>query len=205
MVPDTVTPWLGFISFDLTKDLHGGTRGRKCLVRPNEMFASLGAMSSAQAAEPAQDARRTKVLQRLMAVGREHSAATVMFHSAIAAKQGLNATEEKTLDLLERRGPLTAKDLAELTGLAPASVTGLVDRLVAKGFVRRVEHPTDKRRVLVELDEAKVAELAVFFEDWGRDIVEACEEFGTDELETVVRFLSVMSRRQQQATARLTD
>ncbi|MFF9812822.1 MarR family winged helix-turn-helix transcriptional regulator [Streptomyces sp. NPDC014006] len=150
------------------------------------------------------DEKRAETLGRLMAVGREHSGVTVMFHSAIAAKQGLNATEEKTLDLLERHGPLTAKDLARLTGLAPASVTGLVDRLESKGFARRVKHPTDKRRVLVELDADRVGELAVFFEDWARDIVEACEEFSTEELDTVVRFLAVMAERQRAAAARLT-
>ncbi|MGJ5750821.1 DNA-binding MarR family transcriptional regulator [Streptomyces puniciscabiei] len=147
---------------------------------------------------------RSEALRQLMEVGRVHSGVTVMFHSAVAARQGLNATEEKTLDLLQRHGPLTAKDLAELTGLAPASVTGLLDRLETKGFVRRVKHPTDKRRVLVELNEEKIAELAGFFEDWARDVVEACEEFSTDELRTVIRFLSVMSERQRAAAARLT-
>jgi DNA-binding MarR family transcriptional regulator len=151
------------------------------------------------------DAKRAETLRQLMEIGREHSAVTVMFHSAVAAKQGLNATEEKTLDYLQRQGPLTAKDLAGLTGLAPASVTGLLDRLETKGFVRRVKHPTDKRRVLVELNQEKIGELAVFFEDWARDVVDACEEFGTDELDTVVRFLSVMSERQRAAAARLTD
>ncbi|MEW2247319.1 MULTISPECIES: MarR family transcriptional regulator [unclassified Streptomyces] len=150
------------------------------------------------------DGKRAETLERLMAAGREHSGVTVMFHSAIAAKQGLNATEEKTLDLLERHGPLTAKDLARLTGLAPASVTGLVDRLEAKGFARRVKHPTDKRRVLVELERDRIGDLAEFFEDWARDIVEVCEDFTTEELDTVVRFLTVMAERQRAAAARLT-
>ncbi|MFF4688362.1 MarR family winged helix-turn-helix transcriptional regulator [Streptomyces sp. NPDC001307] len=158
----------------------------------------------AKADEKRDEAARSETLAQLMEVGRTHSGVTVMFHSAVAAKQGLNATEEKTLDLLQRQGPLTAKDLAGLTGLAPASVTGLLDRLEAKGFVHRVRHPTDKRRVLVKLNQEKIAELAVFFEDWARDVVEACEEFSTDELRTVVRFLSVMSDRQRAAAARLT-
>ncbi|MFE8943356.1 MarR family winged helix-turn-helix transcriptional regulator [Streptomyces sp. NPDC003233] len=158
----------------------------------------------AKADEKRDEAARSETLAQLMEVGRVHSGVTVMFHSAVAAKQGLNATEEKTLDLLQRHGPLTAKDLAELTGLAPASVTGLIDRLESKGFVHRVKHPTDKRRVLVELNQEKIAELAGFFEDWARDVVEACEEFSTDELRTVIRFLSVMSERQRTAAARLT-
>lgn len=149
------------------------------------------------------DDKRAKALDELMTVGREHSGVTVMFHAAVADKQGLRATETKTLDLLQRFGPLTAKDLAERTGLAPASVTGLVDRLESKGFVRRIKHPTDKRRVVVELNQQKLAELAVFFEEWARDVVEACEEFSTEELATVTRFLGVMAERQRKAAARL--
>ncbi|MER5504424.1 MarR family transcriptional regulator [Streptomyces sp. NPDC002766] len=152
---------------------------------------------------PWDDERRAKTLLRLFAVGREHSGMTVMFHSAVAARQGLNPTEEKTLDLLERHGPLTAKELAGHTGLAPASVTGLVDRLEAKEYVRRIKHPTDKRRVLVELNREKIAEFFAFFEEWAREIAEACEEFSTDELDTAIRFLQVMTEQQRRAAARM--
>ena len=65
--------------------------------------------------------RRAELLERLALAGRASSVATVMFHTAVAARQGLNATEEKALDLLERSGPLTAGELARQTGLAPAS------------------------------------------------------------------------------------
>ncbi|MEI5100001.1 MarR family transcriptional regulator [Streptomyces sp. PmtG] len=149
-------------------------------------------------------AHRADLVRRLNTAGRESSSVTVMFHSAVAARQGLNATEAKTLDLLEREGPLTAKDLAQRTGLAPASVTGLVDRLEAKGFVRRIKHPSDKRRVLVELRHERIADLARTFEDWARDVGELYEEFTTAELETVLRFLSGATERQRRAAARLT-
>ncbi|WP_281292376.1 MarR family winged helix-turn-helix transcriptional regulator [Kitasatospora atroaurantiaca] len=114
-------------------------------------------------------------------------------------------TETKTIDLLMRSGPLTAKELAERSGLAPASVTGLVDRLERKGFVRRVKHPTDKRRILVEHRPEKLAELSALFEDWGREVHELYEEFTTEELETVTRFLVGSARRQRAAAARLTE
>ncbi|MFF8863597.1 MarR family winged helix-turn-helix transcriptional regulator [Streptomyces sp. NPDC015139] len=149
-------------------------------------------------------AERAEVLRRLVEVGRAHGAVTVMLHSALAARRGLNATEVRTLDHLRREGPLTAKDLAGLTGLAPASVTGLLDRLEAKGFVRRVKHPTDRRRVVVELNEEEPAGPASFLDDWAREVAEACAEFDTGELETVIRFLSVMDERQRAAAARLT-
>ena len=156
-------------------------------------------------AVPSDDKRRADTLLRLFTAGRENSGATVMFHAAVAARQGLNPTETKALDFLERHGPLTAKELAELTRLAPASVTGLVDRLEAKGIVRRVKHPTDKRRVLVELNREKLAELFGFFEDYAVEIAKKCEGFTTEELETVIRFLDVMTEHQREAAERLAE
>ncbi|MFJ4779502.1 MarR family winged helix-turn-helix transcriptional regulator [Streptomyces sp. NPDC088762] len=148
-------------------------------------------------------ARRAKAQEELNRTGRGTSAATVVFHEAAAAKQGLSATGTKTLDLLQRRGPLTAKELSQLSGLAPASVTGLVDRLERKGFVRRTGHPTDKRRVLVEALPERLDALRPVFEDWAREVAELCEEFTTEELETVIRFLRGSNTRQLRAAARL--
>ena len=146
---------------------------------------------------------RDDVLKAMMETGRDHSAATIMFHTAVAASQGLNPTETKTLDLLAKHGPLTAKDLVAHTGLAPASVTGLVDRLTKKGFVRRSAHATDKRRVVIELDRDRISELAAFFDEWATDVVKASEDFTTEELVTVTRFLAVMADLQREAAARL--
>ncbi|MFG2866355.1 MarR family transcriptional regulator [Streptomyces sp. NPDC048338] len=156
---------------------------------------------------PARDegARRAEVIAALTAAGRDSSAASVAFHTAVAARQDLGATETKTLDLLERHGALTAKELAERSGLAPASVTGLVDRLERKGFVRRVKHPTDKRRVLVEPRPEKLAEIAPLFDDWAREVHELYEEFSTEELLVITRFLTGSTTRQRDATRRLTS
>ncbi|MER6996377.1 MarR family transcriptional regulator [Streptomyces sp. NPDC000410] len=147
--------------------------------------------------------RRAEVIAALTAAGRDSSAAAVAFHTAVAARQGLGPTETKTLDLLQRHGALTAKDLAERSGLAPASVTGLVDRLEKKGYVRRVKHPTDKRRVLIESRPEKLAELSPLFADWAREVTELYEEFTTEELEVVHRFLTGATWRQREAAKRL--
>jgi DNA-binding MarR family transcriptional regulator len=127
-----------------------------------------------------------------------------MFHTALAARQGLSATEEKAVDLLDRFGPLTAGELARRSGLAPASVTGLVDRLERKGFARRVPHPTDKRRVLIEACLSRVADLAPLFADWSRSLDELYAGYSDEQLETILHFLSEAARRQRAATARLT-
>src|SRR5688500_9030262 len=100
---------------------------------------------------------RKKLLDALSDAGRANSNAAVMYHTAMGERMGLGMSEEKTLDLLQRLGPLTAGEIAQHTGLAPASVSGLIDRLEAKWLVRRVRHPKDRRRVIVEVNYERIA------------------------------------------------
>ena len=65
--------------------------------------------------------------------GVEHGGRAVPRH-ALAELSGLSPTEWKALDLIQRLGPMTAGVLARESGLAPASVTGLISRLERKGF-----------------------------------------------------------------------
>jgi DNA-binding MarR family transcriptional regulator len=130
----------------------------------------------------------------------------VMFHTAVAARQGLSASEEKALDLLERSGPLTAGELARQSGLAPASVTALINRLEAKGFARRVQNPSDRRSVLVEVDPERLyATVAPLFADWVGSLQELYAGYTDEQLEVILHFLNEAARRQREATARLTE
>jgi DNA-binding MarR family transcriptional regulator len=150
--------------------------------------------------------RRAELLEQLAMAGRASSVATVMFHTAVAAKQGLSASEEKALDLLERSGPLTAGELARQSGLAPASVTGLINRLEQKGFARRIQNPSDRRSILVEVDvERMYARVAPLFANWVRSLEELYAGYSDEQLEVILHFLTEAARRQQEATARLTD
>ena len=56
--------------------------------------------------------------------------------------------------LVARAGRATPSELATDLDLAPASVTGRLDALERRGFVRRTPSTTDRRRVDVELTEA---------------------------------------------------
>ena len=150
--------------------------------------------------------RRAELLEQLAMAGRASSVATVMFHTAVAARQGLSASEEKALDLLERSGPLTAGELARQSGLAPASVTGLINRLEQKGFARRIQNPSDRRSILVEVDvERMYARVAPLFADWVGSLHELYAGYTDEQLELILHFLTEAARRQQEATARLTD
>ncbi|MET0133356.1 MAG: MarR family transcriptional regulator [Kibdelosporangium sp.] len=98
-------------------------------------------------------------LARFGNMGREMSGLTVLFHSRIAEQMGVSATDYKCLDIVMRvEGELTAGQIAKMSGLSTGAVTGVIDRLEKRGFVRRVRDPHDRRKVLVEVtrfDEAK--------------------------------------------------
>lgn len=94
----------------------------------------------------------SSIQQELQQAGRELSDAIVLFHSAVSERLGLIPSDWKTLSLLEQHGPLSAGDLVRHTRMAPASVTGILDRLQKSGWLKRQTDPSDRRRVLVALD-----------------------------------------------------
>ena len=79
---------------------------------------------------------RAELIDTLSQAGRELSTVTILFHSALAEKFDLNATDWKCADILIRLGPLTAGQLSELTGLTTGAITGVIDRLEQRGFAR---------------------------------------------------------------------
>jgi DNA-binding MarR family transcriptional regulator len=147
---------------------------------------------------------RSEILQALRRVGREHSDATVLFHAAVAGQLGLNATDHKTMSLLERVGPLTAGEIAERTGLATPSVTALVDRLAQRGFVRRVRDPRDRRRVIVEPAPEGIAKVAPYFESPRHALDELFSRYTAEQLGAILDFLTRNTERLRAETARLT-
>jgi DNA-binding MarR family transcriptional regulator len=128
-----------------------------------------------------------------------------MFHTVVAARLGLSATDEKILDLLEREGPVPAGRLVERTGLAPSSITAAVDRLERNGFARRVRDSSDKRRVKVELRGERMAQAQPLFDDLADRLAVLYEGYTDEELAVVLRFLEESAAAQHAATEHLTQ
>jgi len=147
---------------------------------------------------------KRELIEDVLDAGRELGAAAVFFHSAVADQFGFGATDTKTLDLLQHSGPLTPKELSELTGLAPASITGIIDRLERKGFVRRVPHPEDGRRLLVEFDPSANARMVPLYDGLSRSLTEMLQGYTADQLELLAGAFRESARRQQQAALEVT-
>ncbi|MDT8910587.1 MarR family transcriptional regulator [Amycolatopsis sp. PS_44_ISF1] len=146
---------------------------------------------------------RETLVDELLMQSRVWSTETVVFHAAIAERRGLSAVENKVLDYLARFGPLTPKDLVKYSGLAPASITALIDRLERKGAVRRGPHPDDRRRVLVQLDGP--GNDASLWDHLVGQVRARAERYTDQELRTVIGFLREAAEITHESTARLGD
>ncbi|MET8622875.1 MarR family transcriptional regulator [Kitasatospora sp. NPDC004669] len=65
-----------------------------------------------------------------------------------AAARSLTGAQAKVLALL-RRGPLPMRHIAQTLSCEPSNITGIVDRLEARGFVTREADRQDRRVKLV--------------------------------------------------------
>nr|WP_275410142.1 MarR family transcriptional regulator [Streptomyces sp. SID14478] len=135
--------------------------------------------------------------------GRELSTAAVLFHTALADRQGLNASDIKALDLVARLGPMTAGDLARHLALRPASVTALVGRLEDKGALSKTPHPQDGRKVVLRFNQEFAARNMHYFADLVSSLRELCTQYSDEQLEVIASFTKEAARRQAEATQRL--
>ena len=68
----------------------------------------------------------------------------------------LTLTQLSALATLERRGPLTPRELAAAERVTPPSMTRVAASLEAAGLATRTDHPSDGRQVLLAASPAGV-------------------------------------------------
>jgi DNA-binding MarR family transcriptional regulator len=137
-------------------------------------------------------------------LGRDFSAAVVMFHEAVAARLGLTAGENKALDVLARRGPISSGQLARELGLTPGAVTGLVDRLARAGYAERVPDAADRRKTLVRVDADRLAaEVAPVFASLREAVERLTDGYSPAQRATVQHFVTNVAAILREQTARL--
>ena len=82
---------------------------------------------------------------------REEQVANEIVDEHVVEFLGINRTDGRCLDIVERHGRMTAGALAEESGLTTGAVTALVDRLERAGYLRRARDTADRRKVFIEL------------------------------------------------------
>jgi DNA-binding MarR family transcriptional regulator len=103
------------------------------------------------------DAERLRLEHEFLLALRRAGSVLQLLGAASAERIGINVTDLNCLNLLWLSGDMTAGDLARVTGLTTASITGVLDRLEESGFVHRERDTQDRRRVIVRPDPARGA------------------------------------------------
>ncbi len=146
---------------------------------------------------------RAELLEGLVVAGRQLSTATIMFHQAIADRLGLNVTDHKCMDLLLMKGPLTAGELAGMTGLTTGAITAVIDRLERAGFARREDDPRDRRRVIVQVVPKRCRDIERLFEPFAATFGELSARYKDEELGVILDFMSRSCEVLHQSTVEL--
>lgn len=72
--------------------------------------------------------------------------ATELYERDLAQAAGLTPAQLRVLQIVAERGSVTPKALANQMGVSQATVTALVDKLVARAFVQRIPSEEDRRQ-----------------------------------------------------------
>jgi DNA-binding MarR family transcriptional regulator len=112
-----------------------------------------------------------------------------IFDDAAATYGGLNRTDTRVIDLVQRAGRMTAGEIATAARLTSGAVTAVIDRLEAAGLARRVRDTVDRRRVLVEVTPALDELMRPVFGPLAEEGYRALAEFDDEEFETIVEFM----------------
>jgi len=87
---------------------------------------------------------------------RAHQRHVALFTSAVAHAE-LTPTQFTALLKTAQLGRITQNHLGRLAAMDPATIQGVVQRLIARGLVRRGHDPMDRRTAVLEPTEAGVA------------------------------------------------
>jgi DNA-binding MarR family transcriptional regulator len=153
--------------------------------------------------------RKTKaeLIGELLAAVRANQNATDQMDDAAARGMGVNRTDARCLDIVEQFGPVTAGRLAEGAGLTTGAVTAVIDRLVAKGYLRRVPDPDDRRRVMVEITEQLEERAGRYYGPLAELAFPFLSRYSVAELELIADFLrastEIVEKRAREVRAEL--
>ncbi|MEB3101619.1 MarR family winged helix-turn-helix transcriptional regulator [Ferviditalea candida] len=107
--------------------------------------------------------------------------------------QELTPEQHYGLDYIQANGPCPSSALSDRFGVNRSAVTALVDRLVSKGFVRRIPDSVDRRVVLLYMTDKGVAALKAGKESIRKFVGVCMEELEEAEIEQFIRVYEKMS------------
>jgi DNA-binding MarR family transcriptional regulator len=124
-------------------------------------------------------------------------------NDAVASHVDLRPGDIELLDLVARHGPISPSEVSAGTGIHPATLTGVIDRLEAGGWMARVPDPNDRRRVRLQALRDRGPELVRLYAPMNRSLSDICAGLTPSQLEVVRDFLRAVSAAGHDAAAEI--
>jgi DNA-binding MarR family transcriptional regulator len=144
--------------------------------------------------------QRQAAVELLLETLRASQLASDLLDQAFADFIGINRTDLRSLEIVDQHQRMTAGDLARKAGLTTGAVTAVIDRLETAGLLRRVNDPTDRRKVFVELTPAAEKLGVEVYGPLGRSGQIHLDDLSDDQVLTIIGFLEVTRRITDQHT-----
>jgi DNA-binding MarR family transcriptional regulator len=128
-----------------------------------------------------------------------------LLNHQVGAQLDLRDVDLDCLDLIDRLGPLSPSALARRAGLHPATITGILDRLEAGGWVVRERDPADRRAVMVRSLLDRYSDLLRLYAGMNRSMNKIYAGYDESELELIADFLDRTANAGRSATEELSD
>jgi DNA-binding MarR family transcriptional regulator len=128
-----------------------------------------------------------------------------LFDEVAADYAGLNRTDARVIDIVQRAGRITAGRLATEARLTSGAVTAVIDRLEGVGLVRRVRDTTDRRRVLVEVTPKVEVLMEPVFGPVAEEGYRTMAGYTDEQVELLLGFLEMSREFLTRHTARVHD
>lgn len=114
--------------------------------------------------------------------------ATALFDEEVGERLKLSMSERQCLACLVQ-GPRPAREIADATKLTRAAVTTLLDRLEARGLLRRTPDEHDRRQVLVAMTAEAERLTMQYYGPIAAEGADFLANFSQEQLATILGFI----------------
>jgi DNA-binding MarR family transcriptional regulator len=144
-------------------------------------------VSGAEGSSGPRRALATGVRDRLRSLRGELAA----LNHVVGSRLKVRESDLDCLDLLARLGPVGPSELARRTGVHPATMTGILDRLQKAEWVVRERDPAaaDRRGVVVRIRPERMGQVLRLYSGMIAAVDGICAEYSAEELELIDGFL----------------
>jgi DNA-binding MarR family transcriptional regulator len=157
-------------------------------------------MSSVRSSNRDRRRRQSEIKDSLRELGNQLR----LLNYNVSGKLSMKDIDLDCLDIVQRHGPLSPSALSRRTGLHPATMTGILDRLERGGWIARERDPADRRAVLLRAERGRGAEIFRLYAGMNAAMDGICDTYDDAELDVLADFLQRCVAAGRSATETLT-